>query len=139
MEFEVADFLYRRNQMSGGDTDFIFHLWAASLAAHNDTPPFKNHAEMYETINSTPVGDVPWESFTLEYDGVRPDGDIPMWMTAEYDTWFQNPRDLVHNIISNPDFEAEFDYAPLQEYTTDGVHRFQNLMSGDWCWKQAVS
>ena len=75
MEFEVADFLYRRNQMSGGDTDFIFHLWAASLAAHNDTPPFKNHAEMYETIDSTPVGDVPWESFTLEYDGVRPDGD----------------------------------------------------------------
>ena len=94
---------------------------------------------MYETIDSTPVGDVSWEGFTLVYDGVRPDGDIPMWMTAEYDTWFRNPRDLVHNIISNPDFEAEFDYAPLQEYTTDGVHRFQNLMSGDWCWKQAVS
>jgi len=27
VEFEVADFLYRRNQMSGGDINFIFGLW----------------------------------------------------------------------------------------------------------------
>jgi hypothetical protein len=139
IDFEVADFLYRRNQMSGGDANFIFNLWAASLAAHNDTPPFANHTEMYETIDSTPIGDVSWESFTLEYDGVRPNDDIPSWMTKEYDAWFRNPRDLVHNIISNPDFDDKFDYGPLQEYTTDGVHRFQNVMSGDWCWKQAVS
>jgi hypothetical protein len=125
--------------MSAGDADFLFHLWAASLAAHNETPPFADHTEMYETIDSTPIGDVPWESFTLEYDGVRPNHDIPLWMTMEYDVWFRNPLDLVHNIISNPDFKDEFDYAPLQEYTTDGVHRFQDVMSGDWCWKQAVS
>jgi hypothetical protein len=53
VEFEVADFLYRRNQISSSDANFIFHLWATSLAAHNDTPPFTNHTEMYETINST--------------------------------------------------------------------------------------
>jgi Plavaka transposase len=139
IEFEVADFLYRRNQMSGGDANFIFDVWAASLAAHNGTPPFANHTEMYETIDSTPIGDVPWESFALEYNGVQPDNDIPSWMTKEYDAWFRNPRDLVHNIISNPDFDEKFDYRPLQEYTADGVHRFQNVMSGDWCWKQAVS
>lgn len=139
IEFEVADFLYRRNQMSGGDADFIFNLWAASLAAYNDAPPFANHNEMYETIDSTPVGDVPWESVTMEYDGVRPDNNVPSWMMMKYDAWFRNPRDLVHNIISNPDFDGKFDYGPLQEYTTDGVHRFQNVMSGDWCWKQAVS
>ena len=40
IEFELADFLYRRNQMSAGDIDFILKLWAASLAAHHDTPPF---------------------------------------------------------------------------------------------------
>ena len=125
--------------MSGGDADFIFNLWAASLAAYNDAPPFANHNEMYETIDSTPVGDVPWESVTMEYDGVRHDNNVPSWMMMKYDAWFRNPQDLVHNIISNPDFDGKFDYGPLQEYTTDGVHRFQNVMSGDWCWKQAVS
>lgn len=140
VEFEVADFLYRRNQMSGGDIDFIFNLWAASLAAHGETPPFANHVEMYNVIDSTPLGDVAWQSFSSEYNGALPEGDIPTWMTSEYDVWFRDPRILVHNILSNPDFEGEFDYAPLQEYdTSNGAHRFQDFMSGDWCWKQAVS
>lgn len=63
VRFEVADFLYRHNQMSGGDIDFIFGLWAASLAPHSDTPPFANHVDMYDAIDSTPLGDVPWQSF----------------------------------------------------------------------------
>ncbi|KAG2740823.1 hypothetical protein P692DRAFT_201842419 [Suillus brevipes Sb2] len=140
VEFEVADFLYRRNQMSAGDIDFVFNLWAASLAAHGDTPPFTNHTDMYDTINSTPLGDVPWQSFSLQYNGILPDDldDIPSWMKSEYDVWFRDPRLLVHNIISNPDFKDEFDYAPLQEYSvSDGAHQFQDFMSGDWCWKQA--
>ena len=139
VEFEVADFLYRRNQMSSGDIDFIFNLWAASLAVHDDTPPFESHVEMYDVIDSTPIGDVPWDSFSLLYNGIRPaEGEVPPWMTAEYDVWFRDPRQLVHNLISNPDFKEEFDYAPVQEYSTDGAHRFQDFMSGDWAWKQAV-
>ncbi|KAG2107467.1 uncharacterized protein F5147DRAFT_745971 [Suillus discolor] len=120
VEFEVADFLYRRNQMSAGDIDFVFNLWAASLAAHSDTPPFTNHTDMYDTIDSTPLGDVPWQSFSSQYNGILPDDpdDIPSWMKSEYDD--------------------EFDYAPLQEYSiSDGAHQFQDFMSGDWCWKQA--
>lgn len=139
VEFELADFLYRRNQMSAGDIDFILKLWAASLAAHNESPPFANHTEMYSAIDSTPLGDIPWESFSLEYNGDRPEGDVPSWMKAEYDVWFRNPRDLVHKILSNPDFEDEIDYAPVQDYDSNGVHRYQDFMSGNWAWKQAVS
>lgn len=139
VEFEVADFLYRRNQMSGGDIDFIFGLWAASLAPYSDTSPFANHIDMYDAIDSTPLGDVPWQSFSSRYNGTLPEDDVPPeWMTSEYDVWFRDPRLLIHNIISNPDFKDEFDYAPVQEYS-DGAHRFQDFMSGDWCWKQAVS
>ncbi|KAG1871596.1 hypothetical protein F4604DRAFT_1881075 [Suillus subluteus] len=116
VKFEVADFLYRRNQMSAGNINFVFNLWAASLAAHGDTPPFTNHTDMYDTINSTPLGGVPWQSFSSQY----------------------NPQLLVHNIISNLDFKDEFDYAPVQEYSvSDGAHQFHDFMSGNWCWKQA--
>ncbi|KAG1876353.1 hypothetical protein F4604DRAFT_1880643 [Suillus subluteus] len=143
VDFEVADFLYHCNQMSGGDIDFIFNLWATSLAAHGETLPFTNHVDMYNVIDLTPLGDVPWQSFTSEYNGTLPEDDVPPWMTSEYDVWFWDPRLLMQNILSNPDFKDEFDYAPLQEYDTvktvlnNGAHRFQDFMSSDWCWKQA--
>ena len=69
VQFEVADFLYRRNQMSAGDINLITGLWAASLAPHNDSPPFKNAKDLYDTIVSPPLGNAPWQSFTLNYNG----------------------------------------------------------------------
>ena len=138
LQFEVADFLFRQNQMSAGHIDFLLGLWAASLAIHSDEPPFSKATHLYDTIDSTPLGDVTWESFALQYNGSRPVENIPSWMEAEYDVWFRDPRTLVHNLLSNPDFKSGFDYALYQERTTVGVHRFQDFMSGNWAWNQAV-
>jgi hypothetical protein len=91
IKFEVTNFLYCWNQMSSGDIDFISNLWAASLAIHDDVSPFTNHADMYDAINSTTLGNVAWESFSLQYNGVQPEGKVPPWMTAEYDVWFCDP------------------------------------------------
>jgi hypothetical protein len=139
LQFEVADFLFRRNQMSAGDINFILHLWAVSLAVHNEEPPFTNSTSMYKTIDSTPLAGTVWESFSLQYNHDGDPEDVLSWMDAEYDVWFRDPRSLVHNLLSNPDFKAGFDYAPFQEHTKDGVHRFQDFMSGNWAWRQAVS
>ncbi len=139
LQFEVADFLFRRNQMSAGDINVLLGLWAASLAVHNDKPPLSKATHVYDTIDSTPLGDVTWESFSLKYNGIRPEENIPSWMQAEYDVWFRDPRILIHNLLSNPDFKSDFDYVPFQEHTSDGAHRFQDFMSGNWAWNQAVS
>ena len=144
VQFEVADFLFRRNQMSAGDINIITGLWAASLVAHNDSPPFKNAKAMYNTIDSTPLGDTPWQSFTLNFNGTPPENpgsndESPPWMTADYDIWFRDPHLLIQEMIANPEFKGQFDFTPYQEYSTDGQHRFQDFMSGDWAWKQAVS
>jgi hypothetical protein len=138
LQFETADFLYKRNQMSASDIDCLLNLWAASLAEHGKPPPFASHKDLYDTIDSTPHGDVQWENFSLRYNSNLPEGDAPSWMTSEFDVWFRDPRTLVQNLLSNPDFDKEFDYAPLQEYDMEGNHRFQDFMSGDWAWKQAV-
>lgn len=137
--FELADFLYTREQMSGSNIDHLLMLWAASQAAHDDVSPFTNHSEMYKMIDSTPLGDVQWDNFSCQYNGELPENDVPSWMTAKYEVWFRNPRELVKNLVLNPDFDGEFDYAPLQEYDQDNNHRFQNFMSGNWAWKQGVS
>ena len=59
-------------------------------------------------------------------------------MDAEYDMWFRDPHTLVHNLLSNPDFDGEFDYMPYKEFEPNGDRRFQNFFSGDWVWSQAV-
>jgi len=138
LQFETAEFLFTRNQMSAGHIDTLLSLWATSLLKHGDEPPFSNHAELYNTIDSTPLGDVPWEVFNLKYDGALPENEVPSWMTSKYDVWFRDPRSVLRNVLSNPDFDGEFDYAPYQEYDVSGNHRFQDFMSGNWAWKQAV-
>ena len=138
-EFELADFLYTREQMSAGNIDELLGLWEATLAPTGADPLFTSHKDVYSTIDSTPLGDCPWETFSLQYNGEKPTHNTaPSWMTASHDAWFRNPRTLVQNLIANPDFNGGFDYAPLQEYDTNGNHQFQNYMSGNWSWKQAV-
>jgi Plavaka transposase len=69
------------------------------------------------------------------HDGV----EIPKWMENEYEIWFRDPRLLFKNMLANRDFNTSFDYAPFRQYDDNGNRRYENLMSGDWAWKQAVS
>ena len=130
--------------MSAGDINTITGLWVASLAPHHDSPPFANAKALYDTIDSMPIGDIPWQNFTLNYhspspEALGPNNEIPPWTTANYDIWFCNAHLLVQEMIANHDFVGEFDFVPYQEYSADGQHHFENFMSGDWAWKQAVS
>ena len=141
-QFELADFLYRRNQMSKGDTDFLFTLMNTMLASHGDQAPFCNHSDMHDTIDATTLGEVPWDHFTLNYTGPLPEGvsreNMPGWMMEDHEIWFHDPVTLLENLLANPDFKDEFDYTPYQEYAADGSHQFCDLMSGDWSWREVV-
>ena len=125
--------------MSAGSINTLLDLWATSLFRHSDQPPFTSHQDLYDTIDATPLGDVPWENFSIHYNGPQPEHNVPSWMDGEYEVWFHNPCTLIHNILSNPDFDGEFNYTPVQEYDVKGNHRLENFMSGNWAWKQAVS
>jgi len=143
LRFEVADLLFRCVQMSGGHIDEILRLWMASLLEINPNAsgPFRNHWDLYETIDQSTFVDNPWMSFSLSYGGARPEtGPIPTWMTTPTEIWYRNPRQLIHDIIGSPDFQDEIDYVPYHEYVGhQNNHRFHDFFSGDWVWKQAVS
>ncbi|KAH9980521.1 hypothetical protein BJV74DRAFT_779414 [Russula compacta] len=136
---EFANFAFCRNQMSAGHIDELLNLWAVSLFQHGDHPLFADHNDMYATIDAIPHGDIPWQSFLTSYKGVRPDKqeDVPSWMDGQYDVWFRDPHLLVQNLLSNPDFDGEFDYILYKEYDPNNDHWFQNFFSGDWVWEQA--
>jgi hypothetical protein len=128
--------------MSGGDIDTLLRLWAADRARHGESGIFANHQELYKTIDATKLGSVPWQSFSMNHRNSASNNPVPEWMKAEYGVCFRDPRILVNNIISNPDFAKEFDYCPYQEYekspTGRHIHRFHHVMSGNWAWNQAA-
>ena len=59
-------------------------------------------------------------------------------MLKQYTVFFRDPLAVVRSIVSNPDFNGKFAYAPYKEFE-DENRRWQDLMSGEWAWKQAVS
>lgn len=136
-DFEMADFLYKQDQMPGQRIDHLMEILAAKYSAEN--VPYANHESMYEVIDSIEVGDAPWGSFSAKYTGEIPEGETPPWMLAEYDVWCRNPRTVLRNQLANPDFDGEIDYAPKQEFGAGDQRRYQDFMSGNWSWTQAVS
>ncbi|EIW75218.1 hypothetical protein CONPUDRAFT_66179, partial [Coniophora puteana RWD-64-598 SS2] len=137
IEFETADFLYRRSQAPAAEIDFTMDLWGAMLAQYNAHPPFANHTDMYKTIDAIRAGEVPWESFSMSYKGPRPARDVPPWMTETYDVWFRDPQTIIKNMLGNPDFKDSMDYAPYREFDFSGSRRWEDMFSGDWVWDQA--
>jgi Plavaka transposase len=125
--------------MSAGNIDQLMKIWASHGAEHGEKPPFLNHSDLYETIDAATIGDVPWQSFVTSYlDEIPQQGEVPPWMTAKHTVWFRDPRLLVHNILSNPDFKDMFDTSPYQEYNAKNNHRYHDFMSGNWAWRHAV-
>ncbi|KAH7903265.1 hypothetical protein BJ138DRAFT_1020917, partial [Hygrophoropsis aurantiaca] len=61
----------------------------------------------------------------------------PSWMHGEYEVWYRNPRELLRNQLSNPDFKGEFDYAPRRVFGDDDNRIWSDFMTGNWAWKQA--
>jgi hypothetical protein len=146
-EFQFADFLYTREQMSAGNIDILMQLmaaWQKSRASRLDDesepidPPFNSANHMYNIIDSIPLGDVPWEGFKVTYTGDIPENNPPSWMTKTFEVWYRNPLEILEAQIGNPDFDGEIDYAPKQVLGKNGKRQFTDLQSGDWTWEQAV-
>ncbi|KAG1809839.1 uncharacterized protein HD556DRAFT_1428103 [Suillus plorans] len=135
--FETAEFLFTHNQMSAGQIDTLLDLWTATLIKHEDSPPFATHHDLYDTIDSTPLGDITWESFSMSYKGVKPADNVPPWMKATYDVWFRDPRLLIHNMLTNPDFDGEIEYTPYWDYNDNDKCCFKKNFLGNWTWMQA--
>ncbi|KAH9851016.1 hypothetical protein C2E23DRAFT_733502 [Lenzites betulinus] len=134
-QFELADFLFKKEQMSAGHINELMQLWASTLPPGQD-PPFANARDLYESIDNIPLGDIPWQEFRITYTGDRPDDNVPPWMLREYTVWFRCPRRVLHTQVGNADFANDMDYTPKQVFHGD-QREYKDFMSGDWCWQQA--
>ncbi|KIO02518.1 hypothetical protein M404DRAFT_27764 [Pisolithus tinctorius Marx 270] len=59
-------------------------------------------------------------------------------MNAAYDIWFRDPKDVICDMLSRPDFSKDMDYRPFREYeSATDKRQWEDFMSGDWAWTQA--
>lgn len=137
-EFRLAEFVFTETEMSERNSNTLMEIIAALLRPHDEDPPFRDHKELLATIDAIPYGDIPWKSFKAKYQGDFPSGEVPEWMTTEYEVHYRDPHQVVLNMLANPDFDGHFDYMPFQEFANE-KRRWSNFMSGNWAWRQAVS
>jgi hypothetical protein len=124
--------------MPAGEIDELLDIWAASQIPFGAQGPFHNSRDLYQSIDNTTVGNVPWQSFTLNYQGDIPADNPPSWMTHSHEVWYRDPHQVIKNMLANTDFNGEMDTAPFREYDEHGNREYSDFMSGEWAWEQAV-
>ena len=133
VQFCLADFAFRHTELSGPNCNELLDIWALDKMEHNELAPFASSEHMYAVIDSTKHGDVPWQSFKISWAGeITPDS--PMWQREEYEICYCDPDAIIRDMLDNPDFNGQFDYAPYVELDKSGKRRWNNFMSGNFSW-----
>jgi len=91
-QFELADFIFRCDQMSGGRIDELMDILATM--DEGGTPPFSNHKELYGLIDAISPEEK-WECISINHADVeraQMDGtstaNLPTWKQGDYNIWF---------------------------------------------------
>ncbi|KAJ7221252.1 hypothetical protein GGX14DRAFT_669179 [Mycena pura] len=136
-EFAFADFHFVQLQSSASAIDTALDLWAAQVLKHGEVTPWKNAKDLYATIDSIQHGEAPWKVHKIRYQGPRPAGVAPKWMTETYELCTRDVRTVLHHQLATTDFKTQFSYTPYRQFNGKGKRVWSNLLSGDWVWKQA--
>ncbi|KAF8270718.1 hypothetical protein EI94DRAFT_1698590 [Lactarius quietus] len=108
-KFELAELLYVEAEMSVGKIDRLLTILTLLYDAQ---PPFTSHQELYMTIDAIKQGEIPWNSFSVAYNGVHPQQNPPAWMDASYKIWFRSTLQVLEGQISNPKYNNMMDFMP---------------------------
>ncbi|KAH9040822.1 hypothetical protein EDB84DRAFT_1587510 [Lactarius hengduanensis] len=128
--FEMAELLYSKAHISAGHVDTLLNImeWSSGNTC-------------MLAIDELTVGDVPWQSFTVNYDGELSDdvdGAQPKWMSDVHEVFYRDPHLIVRGMLTNPDYEGGMDFGPYRAFDKDGTRVYEHMMSGDWAWEQAT-
>ncbi|KAF8804198.1 hypothetical protein BYT27DRAFT_7302293 [Phlegmacium glaucopus] len=136
VQFRLAKFLYRTDEMSATNINTILELWALSLLKHEDLGPFNTYQQIYDTIDAINLGDAPWRCLKTEPVDISAN-NTPAWKKAEYEVWYRDPDTVFRNMLDNPDFDGEFDTRPYVHVDKAGKRRWSDFMSGNFAWRHS--
>ncbi|KAJ7048806.1 hypothetical protein C8F01DRAFT_1094371 [Mycena amicta] len=136
VQFRAAHFVFRKDQMSASNITELLEIWALDKLKHNDLAPFANADHLYETIDSTELGDAPWKCLVTE--PLATGADAPEWARKLYEIWYRDPEVVAKNMLDNPEFDGLFDTTPYIEIDDKDKRRWSDFMSANFSWRHAV-
>ena len=138
--FLLADFLYRKVQMSGSNINELLEFWALSVMEHgiDSTAPYESCHSLYATIDAIQDGDAPWQCLSVNSAHDDIPEHAPSWQRQEYEVWYRDPDVVIRNMLDNPDFASQFDAAPYIATDTKSKRRWTDFMSGHFAWRRSV-
>ncbi|GLB38138.1 hypothetical protein LshimejAT787_0500030 [Lyophyllum shimeji] len=134
--FDFACFHFSEVQSSEKEINRALDIWLASIIPFGGRAQWEKAEEVYETIDSIEEGECPWSTYKIRYQGPLPDNP-PKWMTETYELCTRDSRQVVHHQVAMSGFKHSIHYGPYRQFNSKGDRVWSNLMSGDWCWKQA--
>ncbi|TBU36336.1 hypothetical protein BD309DRAFT_995644 [Dichomitus squalens] len=137
--FEFAELLFEKMRSSSGDMDQLLRILSAKCVIKTDGQELSNGFfpstdTMYQTIDDVDFGEIEWKTITVRYTGPM-DADAH-WMHEEYEFHCRAINQALVNTAGNAEFEGSWDYVPFEEFPSENDHRFSNLMSARFAWKQ---
>ncbi|KAJ7208199.1 hypothetical protein GGX14DRAFT_365468 [Mycena pura] len=135
-DFRLAEWMYKRVQLGADDIDELMDI-LGSRDEFAGIPPFRDHRDLYETIDATQQGHVPWQKFEVKYDGPVTPGESAPWQHESFSVYFRDTREVLRHQLANPAFTNAFDTAPKRVFGNNGRRRYRDFMSGRWAWRQA--
>ncbi len=128
VQFRLADFLFRKVEMSQGNIDELLELWALSQRDHDTFGPFSDHDELHSRIDTIKLGDAPWKCMGCEVPSDVP-ANAASWQREEYQIWYRDPDTVIGNMLANTDFAKEFDPAAYVHVDANGKRHWCDFMS----------
>lgn len=138
-EFDFSYYHFVQAQSSAAQIDKALDIWTAIVMKHGEEAPWSNAASLYQNIDAIEHGDLPWTTFKIQYQGPRPPGIPPKWMTETYELCARDSREVLRHQLATTQFEGKFDRVPYRQFDSKDQRVWSNLMSADWAWSQAVS
>jgi Plavaka transposase len=138
VDFDFAHYHFVEVQNSVEQINKALDMWQATVLKYGENVPWVNAQDLYDTIDQIQLGEAPWKVHKISYQGPRPPGTPPKWMTETYELCTRNSRLVLQNQLASLEFKGKTNFVPYQQFDGQGRRVWSNLMSADWAWKQAV-
>jgi hypothetical protein len=137
--WDFAHLHFVEAQSSEGKINKALDIWTASVMEYGGSAPWTSAQELYSTIDNIQHGDAPFQSIKIKYNGPRPAGTPPPWMTETYELCTRNARSVLVNQMSSRKLCGSVNLRPYRQFDENGNRVYSNFMSGNYAWKQSVS
>jgi hypothetical protein len=138
VQFWLADLLYHQATLSFSTLNDLLEIWSLLMSEFGASSPITTPIEMHTLIDASTLSDTRWQCLVMKFPEIG-NKAVLIWMHTEYEVWYFNPNTVMSQMLSNPEFDGQFDLYPYIDLDEHGTQCWNNIMSRNVAWQHSVS